>query len=177
MNFLSLDLELNQPTESIIQVGAAVFDIFSGEIKETIRVYVSLPSSEELSPFITKLTGITKEDLETKGVSLKEAYKNLVNLHTKYSCQKNLITWGGGDSQLLERDLRLLAEDQYAFGRRWIDVKTAHQFYCMRHGISTRGGLAKSLTRVGLRFKGKKHDAMDDAINTALLAHFHAKNV
>jgi inhibitor of KinA sporulation pathway (predicted exonuclease) len=47
----------------------------------------------------------------------------------------------------------------------------------MAHCRDIAGGLAKAMTKLGLAFQGRKHNALDDALNTfriyrALLAEF-----
>src|ERR1035437_5490268 len=102
--FTSLDLEMNQPSGSIIQIGAVVGNIVTGEILEKLCVNVKI--DEEISPFITELTGITQEDVNN-GISLLEAYNLLAVLHLKYKSFCNAITWGGGDTQELFKQLKL----------------------------------------------------------------------
>jgi inhibitor of KinA sporulation pathway (predicted exonuclease) len=63
----------------------------------------------------------------------------------------------------------LLDDDRFLFGRRWIDCKTLYVSRCFARGEKHQAGLAKAMTKVGLRFDGRKHNAMDDAINTFFL--------
>jgi inhibitor of KinA sporulation pathway (predicted exonuclease) len=88
----------------------------------------------------------------------------------------NPLTWGGGDTVILRQQLGL-SEERWMFGRRWIDVKTLYVAWRMSHDKEISGGLAKAMTRLGLTFQGRKHNALDDAHNTfrmyrALLAEF-----
>lgn len=168
MNFMSLDLELNQPSNKIIQVGAVIGNLETGEVLEKINCYVKL--DEELNPFIIELTKITPELLQTQGMSLQLAYQRLVEAHIRHLCFRNVITWGGGDSRLLMQQLGL-DEESFQFGRRWVDIKTIFQFWRLAQGQKMQGGLARSLTKVGLTFKGTKHSALDDAYNTFMMAH------
>lgn len=172
LNFISLDLEMNQPSGKIIQVGAVAGDIRSGLVYERLRAYVKI--DEPLNPDIIKLTGITQEHLDGLGVTLREAYEQLCVLRAKHDCQINVITWGGGDSVEL-RDQLGVAKDSFAFGRRWIDCKTIFQMYQMAHGRSKQSGLAKSMTKLGINFQGRKHDAQDDAENTFRVVHILLK--
>jgi inhibitor of KinA sporulation pathway (predicted exonuclease) len=162
LNIISLDMEYNKPSYSIIQVGIAVGNIATGDILHTQcwNVY----QNEVLSEFITKLTGIHQGHVET-GDPLSTVYKDLIDIHNTYNCFRNPLTWGGGDSQ----DLRLamgIDDEKFLFGRRWIDAKTLFISYCLANDLKTQSGLAKSMVRLGLQFNGRKHNAMDDAINT-----------
>lgn len=167
VNFLSLDLEMNQPSGKIIQVGAVVGNLRTGEIIDDLSVIVN--PHETLNPFIIQLTGITPE-MVTHGATLTEAYEHLTHMYKSHGCFTNPITWGGGDSLDLKQQLGDSATN-WPFGRRWLDVKTIFQFHQLARGQKLQAGLAKALTRVGLAFKGRKHDARDDARNTFLLAH------
>lgn len=166
MRVTSLDLELNQPSQKIIQIGACVGDLKTGEIFEELRLYVKI--DEPLNPYIIQLTGVTEEHLATEGLELKTAYAAMADMHLRHDCLINPLTWGGGDS--LELRQQLGEVEKFCFGRRWLDIKTVFQFHQMAKDQKIQAGLAKALTRVGMAFKGRKHDALDDAINTFKLA-------
>lgn len=169
--FTALDLEMNQPSGTIIQIGAAVGNIETGEVIETLSVIIN--PKENLSESIVKLTGITQEQVDS-GAELREGYRQLIDLHKKHNSFINPITWGGGDSAELMDQLR--KEDpsfdhQWGFGRRWIDAKTVYVSYRLATGQKIQSGLANSLTKVGLSFRGTKHNAKDDAVNTFYMYH------
>jgi inhibitor of KinA sporulation pathway (predicted exonuclease) len=163
--FTSLDLEMAQPSKKIIQIGACVGDVSTGQILEKFSVFIN--PHEQLSKEIKDLTHITQEDVDS-GLTLEEGYRQLRQMHEKYGSFINPITWGGGDSQELLQQLE--AENPqfngWCFGRRWIDTKTLFFSLRIANGQSTQGGLAKSMTKIGLQFMGRKHNAMDDAVNT-----------
>jgi inhibitor of KinA sporulation pathway (predicted exonuclease) len=164
MKLLCLDLELNQPSGKIIQIGAVVGDTLNGDILDRYRAYVD--PKEPLQEFIIGLTGITEDDIKNKGTELVTAYEGLKSLHMRYDCFMNPITWGGGDSQTL---LDQLPEDnrvQWPFGRRWLDAKTVHVTKMVSQGKILSGGLSSSMKYYNLKFQGRKHDALDDAENT-----------
>lgn len=172
MNFLSLDLEMAQPSGKIIQIGACVLNGDTGEILDQRRIYVQ--TEEKLSAYIIDLTGITDEDLAEKGISLRAAYDQLEDVHARYSCFTSPVVWGGADSQELRNQLESLgqAPESFCFGRRWLDVKTVAQTYFFSNNLSPQAGLAKALGKAGLKFIGRKHDGMDDAVNTARFYYF-----
>lgn len=163
MNILSLDLELNQPSNTIIQVGYVIGNLETGEILERVRSYVRV--SELINPYIIQLTGITDEDIMRRGESLQDVYKRLAFLHTKHKCFRNALTWGGGDSSELRQALNLDVVE-YALGRRWIDAKTLYVSRAIARKGTYQAGLAKAMGKLGLSFEGQKHDALDDAHNT-----------
>lgn len=162
MNILSLDLEMNQPSGKIIEVGYVIGNLYTGEVLKKVSRLCSI--SEEVSPRITQLTGITPEMLAATGWATKDAYKEMITLHKSYECFRNALTWGGGDTEWLRKELG--EGPGWALGRRWIDAKTIYTSRCFSLGIKPQAGLAKAMTKLGLKFKGKKHRAADDAENT-----------
>lgn len=165
MKILSLDLEMNQPSGRIIQIGAVVGDINTGQVVERFGVFVDC--FEPLNPEITKLTGISVADL-SRAVSLPLAYAEFLKFHERHKPFCNPLTWGGGDSAELKNQLDG-NWTRWVFGRRWIDAKTIYQSQCLAIGKPVQGGLSRVMTKYGLRFKGRKHNAIDDAENTFLL--------
>ena len=169
---LAFDLEMNQPSNNIIQIGAVVGDLVTGAILEELNIYVNLSEEEKVTPYITKLTGITQDHLDTRGIGLALAYSQLKHLHTRHSPFINPLTWGGGDTTCLRSQLAVVdsaAAVNWCFGRRWIDVKTVFQTVRLAQNKEFRGGLSKSLLKLGIKFNGTAHNAVDDARNTFLI--------
>ncbi|NDD84129.1 hypothetical protein EBZ38_07625 [bacterium] len=165
MNLISLDLEMNQPSNTIIQVGVVVGNISNGVVYEKHCFYTD--TKEQISQYITTLTKVTNDDLKTHGQSLTSIYSEIKRLHEYYLCFRNPLTWGGGDSILLRKQLNETGEHiDWTLGDRWIDAKTVYQSYCFANDMKPQSGLAKSMTKLGLKFQGAKHNAMDDAYNT-----------
>lgn len=174
MIVMALDLEMNkkevinlqtgktETTCKIIEVGVTVGETTTGEVLETLSVIVN--PHEELAPFIIELTSIQQEDVDN-GVSLLEAYEQVKALHKKYNCFCNPVVWGQGDPELLKTQLGSVVPG-WIFGRRHIDTKTLYVSYRIANGSPIQGGLAKAMTKFGLAFKGKKHRAVDDSLNT-----------
>ena len=181
--WISIDLEMNNDPEDesaedsglvisdIIQIGACAFDIQTGVILGNFKKYVKLPKDKKLHPKITKLTGITEDDLNTQGTSLYLAYKELEYFINQYDgVFRHSVSWGGDDGKYLLNELinKCSFNEKFIFSpSSYVDVKKVYQIYCMMNNISIRSGLGKSLTRVGLNFIGRQHDALDDSINTA----------
>ena len=165
MKLTCLDLEMNQPSGKIIQIGAVVGDTMSGVISQRLRIYVN--PGEPITEFITGLCGITQEQIDNEGVSLEAAYNVLKDFHNKHATFINPLTWGGGDSQELYDQLDPDARKDWCFGRRWIDAKTVmvSRMIAKQDRVES-GGLNSSMKKLGLKFQGRKHDAQDDAENT-----------
>lgn len=175
---VSLDLEMNQPSGRIIQIGAVVGDVRTGEVLSRFDAKVS--PGEPLNPEISTLTGIKAAELADAPM-ISEAGQALVSWVREFDADRvlNPLTWGGGDTETLRRELGW-ADARWPFGRRWIDVKTLFVAWRMAQGKDIAGGLARAMTKLKLSFEGRKHDAVDDAYNTfrmyrALLAEFQPR--
>lgn len=172
---VSLDLEFNQPSGRIIQIGAVLGRISTGQLISYFETKVN--PGEPLSDTIAALTGITAGDL-AGAPDINTAGRDLATWLRQWDSvrQLNPLTWGGGDSQALRTELGV-NDERWLFGRRWIDVKTLYGAWRAAQGKEGAGGLAKSMQRLALTFVGRPHNALDDALNTfrtfhALLAEF-----
>ena len=174
-----IDLEMNNEPDlnnklvvtDIIQIGACILDLKSNTIVDKFNKYVKLPDGKKVHPKIIQLTGITDETLYTEGTSLYLAYKELEYFINQYDgVFRHSVSWGGDDGKYLLNELinKCSFNEKFIFSpSSYVDVKKVYQIYCMMNNISIRSGLGKSLTRVGLNFIGRQHDALDDSINTA----------
>ena len=167
MNILALDLEMCQPSGTIIQVGAAIGSLKTGKVIDTFSRIVN--PHEVVSPFITELTGITQEQANN-GTSLIGAYKELVEWKTKHKARKQIVTWGNGDHYVLKKQLGLHVDSEgWALGHRFYDTKTLFQAIMTAKNKKTKMGLAGALAYYGIQFEGRAHDAKFDAANTFAL--------
>ena len=179
--WISLDLEMNQDADGglddIIQIGAVIFDVNTGVLRDKLNILVQLPLDENnnkktLTPFISNLTGITQDMLDKQGKSLWLAYLELVDFVERHDAHTEPVCWGGNDAQYLLRELskkKAFTEQsgKYLFTSNYFDCKKFFQAYCIANGQAMKSGLAKSMRRVNLTFKGRVHDAHDDAKNCA----------
>lgn len=163
---ISLDLEMNQPSGRIIQVGAIAGRLTTGECLSRFSQHVALPDGEVVDPRITTLTGITPEQV-ANAAPLPSVINDLAGWLRSYADERvlNPLTWGGGDSQTLRAQAGL-DDEAWFFGRRWIDVKTVYTTWRLANGHTGQGGLARALRQLDLAFEGRKHQAADDAWNT-----------
>ncbi len=163
--YTSIDLELNKEgdhTTDIIQLGAVIGNVFTGQILEKLSLYVK--PSKPLDPFIVELTGITDAVLSEQGTTLLEAYAALAAAHKRHNAHHMLIQWGGGDERELKAQLPEGTE--WCFGRTYWNVKTICQAIQLSKGFSLQGGLKKNCARFGVSFEGPAHTAEQDALNT-----------
>lgn len=171
-NYFSLDLELNNKndgtTPRIIQVGVAWGSPIRPEEIETYSWY--LDPEENITPFITQLTGITDEIIQEKSVDHKTVAQELGDILTQNQVFTNPLVWGGNnkfsDATELKDEFRERGIHFPYFGRRVIDVKTLYVFNQMVRGKTPSGGLRKSMISYGLDFIGQSHNAEYDSLNT-----------
>lgn len=97
-----MDLEMNQPSGRIIELGAVVGDTETGEVVDSLRCLVN--PGEPISPYITELTGISDSDV-AGGMGVVDAYEALVAMCSKWGACRTLYTWGGGDSAELKKQI------------------------------------------------------------------------
>ena len=168
---ISIDLELNQPSGKIIQLGYVIGAIrYPRVIKSAsiiVNPYEQLGRLSNKDMSITDLTGITQEDVD-KGVSLQEAYALMCKDIEKYNPSRTPVQWGTGDSRALRTQLGL-SHDEFIFRGREFDVKTLFQTYQLFNNGSVAAGLASAMTTMGLEFVGTEHNAEDDAHNTFMM--------
>jgi inhibitor of KinA sporulation pathway (predicted exonuclease) len=165
-NFLSLDLEMNQPSGKIIEVGVAIGNT-DHEIIMVKNWFVD--PQEPIDEYITQLTTIDDDTIRESSVPMEVVAAELSELIRKYECFVNPVQWGGGDSQKLLSEFRIRGIEFPYFGRREIDVKTICVFLAMAAGQKPAGGLKSYLHRHKLQFRGTPHRAAVDAENTLSL--------
>jgi inhibitor of KinA sporulation pathway (predicted exonuclease) len=167
-NFISIDLELNNKqdgtTPRIIQVGVSIGSPVRPDDIKTFSWY--LDPEEEITPFITKLTGIDNQLIKEKAVPHQIVAEELGALININKCFVNPVTWGQGDADELKAEFRERNIHFPFFGRRIFDVKTLYVFNQMVQGKSPSGGLRKSMLSYGVNFMGTSHRADVDALNT-----------
>lgn len=175
MTICALDLEMNQPSGKIIQIGAVFGNLQTGELITEFNVFTQI--NEQVSEYIEQLTGITNAQLAQLGVPLPTAARQFCQVWDSVRQTgepwRQALTWGGNDVAELKSQLSGQAVS-LPFSHRHIDVKTWFALDVLRGGRAslhkTKGGLEKVMQRYGLRFEGTPHNALDDARNTFRLA-------
>ena len=162
--YLALDLELNQPSGKIIQVGVAIGSAADKGKYITKKWYID--PKEPIQEFITGLTGITDRDIRSESWSHAHVAEELGALIKQHNCFINPVTWGGGDSVELLAEFCKNGADFPFFGRRWIDTKTMYTMLMLSRGKNPAGGLSSAMGAYKLQFQGQAHRADVDADNT-----------
>lgn len=169
MKIVVLDLEMNQPSDKIIQIGAVLWDIKRGVKLDKFDMICN--PGELPSPEISALTGISATAVDS-GVPLKIAIETFWAWVKNSECAYQLGAWGGDVWWLLEQGKALGVHP----GKppRVLNIKEMSKVYRSALPQSKKGGgLLNTLKAFGLEFEGRQHDAYTDAYNTArLLQHF-----
>jgi inhibitor of KinA sporulation pathway (predicted exonuclease) len=160
MKYIALDLEMNQPSGKIIQIGYVIFNPLRTDsyIKKCLDIKIDEPITE----YITDLTGIT-QDQNDRGISMKVAMEVMKKDVADRNVRLHVLEWGSGDSYTLAQQSGL------SLFKSPVNVKALYQTYGLYTGTNVVAGLAKSMKYLGLEFKGRTHNAMDDAYNTAIV--------
>lgn len=165
MKLVALDLEFNQLNNQpkIIEIGLTVADIRYKKILDKKSILVN--PDEGITEYIATLTGITDYMLKD-APKLPEAYKQMNEYLNSFGIHRQPIVWGNGDARILKEHCNNPAD--FPFGYTEMNVKTVVQAILTARGEPTQGGLARSMSKFGMRFNGKKHRAIDDSYNTML---------
>jgi inhibitor of KinA sporulation pathway (predicted exonuclease) len=164
-SYMALDLELNGP--DIIQVGVAIGNANTDPDDYVVRSwYVQPKSGEAIHPWITDLTGIDQDLLDSCAVDHGVVACELGSLIHDTGVFVNPVQWGLGDADELLAEFRQLGCHFPHFGRRVIDVKHYYLYIEAANGHALAGGLRSSMGRHGLQFSGTPHRADHDALNT-----------
>ena len=167
MNLIAIDLEYNQPSNKIIQVGWTCGDPLTGRTYAIEGRYVQI--DELLDPMISNLCGVQQDILDKSG-TLEDAYYDLLDDYTRFDCSVTSLAWSKGDLSLLRKQLP--DNVTWPFGQHYIDAKNLYQSWKLKQNpIHLKGGLARAMTHLKLNFEGRKHNGKDDAYNTFRIYH------
>jgi inhibitor of KinA sporulation pathway (predicted exonuclease) len=181
VRFISVDIEANQPTNSIIQIGAAAFDTDSKKPHEpvdTFNLYVD--PVEEVNWDIDLRGGLTLiqllgEDFKTKWdksrVPKDSAFESFWHWCKEVQCGKKFVQWGRGDVYELTRQSKEVGVN-YPQRITEVNLKRLYQFF-YQPALRLKNkpaGLSFACQQLEIEFQGRAHDALVDATNTGVLA-------
>lgn len=170
MRIIVMDLEMNQPSNKIIDIGAVFVDL---KQKKIVSIFDELCNPGELpSDFlmrngmtVTELTGISPE-MVSAARSLKEVLIDFWAFVEKCNCGAFVTAWGRDVSEIIEQSNEL----SVAMPRvNEFDLKKFTSFFRSAKGIKGKGGLHNAIEAFGLTFQGKAHRGLADSENTAFL--------
>jgi inhibitor of KinA sporulation pathway (predicted exonuclease) len=163
---LYLDLELTcddglldpQHVSDIIQIGIVEVDTHELEITRDSNYYVK--TGQPITPYCTKLTGITPALLKREGRPILEVFNSL----KKKFGPANKLTYAWGDDAATLKSACTHHGVDFFFNF----VNLATEFGIMS-GQKESPSLSAALSTLNTVFIGRPHDAFDDAHNTARL--------
>jgi len=164
-NFIALDLELNQPSNKVIQVGVAIGNVDQNPKDYIVKKWYIDPK-EPIDNFITGLTGITDSDIRNNCVGHSTISRELTALIKEHNPWLQPVVWGYDDAGQLRREFEKHSVEFKHFGGRWLDVKTIHNFMMFSKNESPRGSLKEAMSKYNSVFEGQEHRADIDAQNT-----------
>lgn len=166
MDFIVFDLEatcwLGRPPQGIteiIEIGAVKYNGY-GENLGTFNKFIKPTVNPTLSPFCTRLTSITQENVD-RAQTFDRVIEDFMDWIDIYTDDYLLCSWGKFDKTLLQNDC-ILHKVEFEWLESHIDVKK--QFHTYKRS-KDEYGLKKSLRLEGLEFDGTPHRAISDAEN------------
>lgn len=147
-----------------IQIGAVLVNE-SYEIVSTFNTYVK-PELGYLDSFISKLTGITNEDL-VDAPFFKEAINSFIDWIP--SDDVRCVSWSLTDKRQFENEMakkNIENDKMVELLETWIDYQAPVD---EKLGMERNVSLEEALIATDIIQNGRAHDGLDDAYNTALL--------
>lgn len=174
---VALDLEFNRPSTKLIQIGAVMGDMLTGNIDSGFSCWVN--PNEPLNPGVAELTGLTQEVADA-APTVEDAYMQMGTWLKPYELIRSLtpLTWGNAANAVLCAAVGLKPSDEeWYFSAKANNVKqyfalaTTHPLLfglLSRIGMETIlvGNLESSVAKFGLTFEGEPNNAMYRAANT-----------
>ncbi len=174
MKKIFLDLEMNgvnrqykevrlECKSEVIEFGAVKLDENNVEIAR-FQSYVRPAYNEEIERKITRLTGITTEQVQNADDFLEVFLQFLCWCGEDYE----IYSWSENDEIQLRKEYNLKAGDElpeidYMFSN-WNDLQ---EQYGDLFEFARPTALSMAVNNAGIEFRGKMHNALDDAAATA----------
>ena len=164
MRFVVVDLEFNQPSRKIIQIGAVVLDLQKGEIEPLFDEIID--PEEEIDPFIEGLTGISDVDCDDAD-RIDQVMPRFWHEVCHSRTGKKMAAWGKDIEVIQEVSESVIENTPQRI--EIFDFKQYVRLFRFLDGKSSRSGcgLANVVDSLDLEFEGQHHDAYDDAYMTA----------
>jgi inhibitor of KinA sporulation pathway (predicted exonuclease) len=143
----------------IIEIGVVKVDNVKNIIVDKEQYFIKNVKSE-ISDFCTELTGISQELLNEKGITFEKLIK-----HRFGSLNKTWCGWGCGDYNAMEKNA-IEKKCPNAFSDNYINLS---EIYGLIHGLERSKSLKKAMNDYDVKFKGRQHSGIVDAVATAEL--------
>lgn len=170
-SMIVLDLEANcseckstipRDEMEIIEIGAAV--LLDGKVVSKFQLFVKPTLHPQVTEFCTKLTGIKQEDVDPakdfKG-SISDFDKWIVDVQKEHNIEY-WGSWGAFDLHSFARNRAVnnMSKKTLIETIPHINLKN---FFTEKTG--KRMGVGRALGRLGMKFEGNAHRALDDVLN------------
>jgi len=153
----------------IIEIGAVVYQ--DGEETKALSLTVKPERNPILTDFCKELTGITQTMVEN-GISFPEAM-TVLNLFMQGLKDPTFCSWGDYDKNQLEKDCKYHEVRNPFADEEHINIKKRFSDYL---GTTKRFGVEKALNKLGLKFEGNQHRALNDAKNISKIFEIISKS-
>lgn len=163
MKAVFFDLEMNQPSNKIIEIGAVTYNLKLGNKLASFHCHVN--PHEILNPTITTLTGIQQEQVDA-AQEIKYALREFFDWFIMQGCGGKLVCWGQ-DALLIRRVARELGMEVPKILE--LNFKEMFKWTKAARRLPEKGGLAASMKELRMEFEGEPHRALNDADNLARL--------
>lgn len=145
----------------IIEIGIVELHMENLKIYKWDKIFVF--TDQKPSSYCTELTGITGDLLRYDGINYGVACAKIISQY--HGLNRLWVSWGEYDKlQFIENSQR--RKGIYPFSSSHINLK---QLFSIMMGFTKGLSLDKALKFAGMEFEGKRHSALDDALNTAKL--------
>ncbi len=145
----------------IIEIGAVMQDARTFEIDSEFRTLVRPVRHPVLTPFCTRLTGITQDDV-ANAPAFRDALESLKEWMYKYD-DALFCSWGDYDRNQFRQDCEY-HRVAYPFRSTHLNLKAE---FANATGQKKKRGITEALRHLGLDFEGSAHRGLDDARNIA----------
>lgn len=179
MKHIVVDLEMNnvqRKSEAMkicrletIEIGAVMLDDNLQEIS-SFRTYVKPEYNTGIEKNITRLTGIT-DGMVLNAPRFKEALRMFTDWCNGTGDEVTIYTWSDSDytqiaKEMLLKEYEVSEDEKPLLEKEWSDFQYEFDSHM---GFERQVSLSMALDMAGINFSGRKHDALDDARNTAEL--------
>lgn len=147
--------------QEIIEIGIAVIDTIHLELVENNKFLIA-PEKSRVTDFCTKLTGLTRFNLQYQN----NFPMSLDSFKENYDTNNRLFaSWGDFDRKMFESNCKLY-NCAYPFGPRHLNIR---HLFSLFYNISEELTIKQALNYLDLEFVGREHSGADDARNIATL--------
>lgn len=177
MRFISVDIEANQPSGQIAQIGAVAYDTDRGVIGE-FSDFLALHNEDLNKNYVLNngqtLGGFLGPDWVVnwalKMVDRDEVFIAFWQWVESVQCGKKFVQWGTGDMRAISQQSSECGVEPPS--RTYVhNLKPVYQLlYQPALKLPRKYGLRAACEAMGVGFEGRAHDALVDAQNTAKLA-------